>query len=150
MRTILKAGLGLALSVSVTFLAYAEEGVPATTRSTATGVFTQKQAERGAEVYRQSCSDGCHLSSLLGEGKAKPLVGDTFREHWHGKTLAELYGHVSVKMPQDLPGTLSDEEYLSAVVYLLSKNGSPSGETPLPGDSETLATIEIAAAPAGE
>jgi PQQ-dependent dehydrogenase (methanol/ethanol family) len=46
-------------------------------------------------------------------------------------TAAQLYDFISRQMPQDKPGTLSQQQYLDATAYVLSRNGFPAGNTPL-------------------
>lgn len=135
-------GLAAAIACGAVFYAHAQEGAPAV--STKSGVFTKAQVEEGMQVYRVNCSEGCHLYHLDGYGKAKPLVGEPFKERWRGKNLAELYELISVKMPQDFPATLTPEEYVNVTAYVLSENGFPAGATALTGDPAALARIVFA------
>jgi PQQ-dependent dehydrogenase (methanol/ethanol family) len=46
-------------------------------------------------------------------------------------TAAPLYDFISRQMPQNSPGSLSQQQYLDVTAYILSRNGFPSGNTPL-------------------
>jgi hypothetical protein len=46
-------------------------------------------------------------------------------------------------MPEDNPGSLTDEEYVDVIAYMLSVSGMPSGDAELPPDSQGLAQIVI-------
>ncbi len=109
-----------------------------------TGVFTQAQVDEGMQVYRVNCSEGCHNYYLEGYGRTKPLIGDSFKEHWRGKNLAEFFQFISVKMPQDLPATLTPHEYVTVMAYVLSQNGFPAGAKALTDDPTALAAIVFA------
>ena len=135
-------GLALVVACGAVFFARAQDAAPPV--SAMTGVFTQAQADEGVKVYHASCDEGCHLYRLEGYGRAKPLKGDTFKQDWHGKTLAEMFQFISAKMPQDFPATLTPEEYVNVMAYVLSQNGFPAGAKPLTGDPTALAGIVFA------
>src|SRR5512134_1242538 len=74
----------------------------ASSRSTRNGVYTTAQAARGEETYASICVS-CH-----------PVItytGETFRSHWEGRTVFDLFDEVSQKMPKNEPGSLSAKEY---------------------------------------
>jgi hypothetical protein len=75
-------------------------------RTTADGVYTVEQAERGKDSYAQSCA-ACH-----------PL--DWYREAmkpWNGATLLGLYESIANTMPQNNPGSLKRSEYTALLAY---------------------------------
>lgn len=135
-------GFVFAALCGAAFFAHAQDTT--STVSAMTGVYTQAQADEGVKVYHASCDEGCHLYRLEGYGRAKPLKGDGFKQDWKGKTLAELFQFISVKMPQDFPATLTPEEYVNVMAYVLSQNGFPAGTKPLTGDATALAGIVFA------
>ena len=135
-------GFAAAVVCGVTFLAHAQDAAP--TVSAMTGVYTQAQADEGVKVYHASCDEGCHLYRLEGYGKAKTLKGDAFKQDWRGKTFAEFFQYISSKMPQDFPATLTPEEYVNVMAYVLSQNGFPAGAKPLTNDPTALAGIVFA------
>jgi hypothetical protein len=64
-------------------------------------------------------------------------------ERWGGMTLADLVGTVAATMPQSRPSSLTVENYVDVVSYLLSKNDVPAGTADLPGDVDALSRILI-------
>jgi alcohol dehydrogenase (cytochrome c) len=91
------------------------------------GDYTSAQASRGAAVYAQDCAQ-CHGASLRGDS-GPPLTGPTFQQAYGTGTAAQLYDFISRQMPQDKPGSLSQQQYLDVTGYILSRNGFPSGNT---------------------
>lgn len=119
------------------------------------GVYTEAQARRGEQVFKTQCSY-CHKEDLSGGffddglGRAPALAGkrafdSSFVERWGGMTLADLVGTVAATMPQPRPSSLTVENYVDVVSYLLSKNDVPAGTSDLPGDVEALSRILIVA-----
>lgn len=116
------------------------EGAPLTTSD---GVFTEEQAKRGEAAYRSSCSR-CHGGNLQAtDAEAANLSGPAFDAIWIGTDLRERFERVYYTMPPNNPGSLSQQQYLDIVAYILHFNGVPAGDTELPLDLEYLATIEI-------
>jgi alcohol dehydrogenase (cytochrome c) len=93
------------------------------------GGYTTAQASHGATVYTQYCAQ-CHGGHLQGES-APALSGQTLHSAYGGGTAAQLYDFISRQMPQNAPGTLSQAQYLDVTAYILSRNGFPSGNSPL-------------------
>ena len=93
--------------------------------------YTAAQAARGAQTYDRVCAT-CHGSNL--EGKAgPPLTGKAFQDtlQYAKMTTSQLYAFISQSMPQNAPGSLSGEQYVDVLGFLLSKNGYPAGSIPL-------------------
>ncbi|NUQ11016.1 MAG: cytochrome c [Gemmatimonadaceae bacterium] len=103
-------------------------------RSTAMGVYSREQWMRGRDVYAGQCA-GCH--------PAVTHVGPIFTTSWAGKRLSDLFGFIRERMPKNDPGSLSEEEYVDVITYLLRLNGMPVGLEELPADSATLSRIRI-------
>jgi alcohol dehydrogenase (cytochrome c) len=93
------------------------------------GSYTSAQVSSGAAVYAQDCAQ-CHAASLRGDS-GPPLTGQTFQLAYGTGTAAQLYDFISRQMPQDKPGSLSQQQYLDVTAYILARNGLPSGNTPL-------------------
>lgn len=87
------------------------------------GVFTDAQARRGGSLYDRHCAE-CHEGS---EPDADPLIGPVFIERWREASLDFLYGFISTEMPGNKAGSLSEQNYLDVVAYLLSANDYPAG-----------------------
>ena len=103
-------------------------------RSTLSGVYSAEQAARGREVYAGMCQS-CHTPASH--------TGVAFRTNWNGRRLSELFGFVRERMPKNEPGSLSAEEYVDVLSYLLKLNQMPAGASELPPDSTALRTIRI-------
>ena len=89
--------------------------------------FTQAQADRGAATFAASCAS-CHGAELEGMAHFPALAGPSFQTEWAGKTVAELHTYIHTNMPLGQGGSLSDQEYLDLVAFLLAANGAvPDG-----------------------
>lgn len=110
------------------------------------GVFTDAQAERGRPIFQMQCSI-CHGTDLISaDGYAPDLVGFRFGSMWHGRTLAERFETIQTTMPLGKAGSLTAEEVVDIIAYILSYNEYPAGEDPLvPGPH--LEQIEVTSAP---
>ena len=104
-------------------------------RSVHDGVYTEEQAEKGAEVFRVHCAS-CHTES-------NPVHGSSFLRVWSGQSLWPLYQFVSMSMPYGGGGTLSSDEYRAVMAYMLQLNGYPAGSTPFPDEQLDIAFINL-------
>lgn len=95
-------------------------------------VFTAEQATRGQRVFTSVCS-ACH-------GRNE-FIGPIFALTWMADSVGDLFEHISTKMPQDRPGSLTADQYASVVAYLLQVNGRVPGDRELPADAELLARM---------
>lgn len=103
--------------------------------------YTAAQAARGAQTYDDSCAT-CHGNNL--EGKAgPPLTGKPFKEtlQYAKMTTSQLYTFISQSMPQNAPASLSSEQYIDVLSFLLSKSGYPAGSIPL--SKQRLGEVEL-------
>ncbi|MEW6128166.1 MAG: PQQ-binding-like beta-propeller repeat protein [Acidobacteriota bacterium] len=107
------------------------------------GVFTNAQAARGQALYDKRCA-ACHGANLTG-GSSVPLVGARFMAKWgQGKhSVDELYYITRTQMPYGAAATMTNQEYIDMVAYILKANGYRSGERELSTDSATLQKIII-------
>jgi mono/diheme cytochrome c family protein len=112
------------------------------TRSVNEGVYTADQAKRGEALYKEQCA-ACHGDNLEGSGPMPPLAGMDFLANWTGKTLGDLYEKTQTTMPATAPGTLSPEQTVDIVAFMLSKDNFPTGAAALEGKTEPLAQIKI-------
>jgi mono/diheme cytochrome c family protein len=112
-------------------------------RSTADGVYTEDQANRGQALFGRKCHE-CHGDTLEGGSLAPSLRGSEFLALWHGKPLRRLYSRIISTMPPDDAGSLSESETLDLVALVLRTNGSPAGSRPL-ADADELNSIVVAA-----
>ena len=103
-------------------------------RSTKQGVYSREQWMRGRDVYAGLCA-GCH--------PAITHVGPAFTTSWAGKKLSDLFGFLRERMPKNEPGSLSEQDYVDVMSYMLRLNGMPAGVDELPADSVALTRIRI-------
>jgi S-disulfanyl-L-cysteine oxidoreductase SoxD len=121
---------------------YAQQEAKARQTTTKDGVYSTAQAASGQAVYTKNCSS-CHLDSLTGGMNESPaLKGDQFISDWNGKPLRELYSRILTTMPQDDPGSLSDQEALDVLAYILQQNGYAAGQKAL-GPPDALDKIQF-------
>lgn len=102
--------------------------------SAAEGVYTQEQADRGEQVFQETCSY-CHAES--------EFSGGSFMRSWEGAAVGQFYGLIRATMPYDGPGSLPAQQYADVTAYILSLNGLPAGDVELPTDAEALEEIPI-------
>ena len=131
-------GLGL---VAVSACSSAPEPAPAPTpapRASAqaananTALFTEAQSDRGRQLFREECSD-CHYSSEMSD--------DGFQFEWERRSVGALLDHVSGSMPDDDPGSLTPQQYVDVIAYILNLNGFPAGGAELEPGAPALATL---------
>lgn len=124
-------------------LAQNDQPTPAGGLTTASGIYTDAQADAAQSTYDRACAS-CHGDNLNGSGNAPPLSGFPFTSYWTGKPLNELWA-VLHTMPADNPGSLSEKQYADMMALILRTNTFPSGETELPTNEAALAEINFAA-----
>jgi mono/diheme cytochrome c family protein len=116
------------------------------------GVFTAAQAERGQAVYAETCAI-CHGHRLNGASddpdmrSTPPLARARFIRVWTDRSLATLFEYTRATMPEDNPDSLTSQETVDAIAYLLSVSGIPAGDNELPADMRQLARAVIAPQP---
>ena len=115
---------------------------PAQTAATAAIVFNSAQAKRGQTKYTEVCS-ACHLADLSGSDQAPALAGASFLGNWDGLTVSDLADRIRISMPQDNAGSLSSQQAVDIVAYILQANEFPGGEEELKIDKAVLKTMTI-------
>jgi mono/diheme cytochrome c family protein len=107
------------------------------------GVYSEAQAQRGAESYVEACGR-CHKDDLMGGLMEPPLAGEEFLSKWGGKTVGSLFEEIHLNMPSNEDkGTLPPALIADVIAYMFKQNGFPAGETELPVDIDVLQTIRI-------
>ena len=104
------------------------------------GVYSDAQAARGKALSEAQCAY-CHQSDLRGQGFAPALVEDVFASRWQDGNLGELFTIVKATMPQDKPASLTDDEYVAIVAFLLQANRYPAGQQDLRADPAALKEV---------
>ena len=131
MRPILKRLGTLAIAAG---LSHCAEQLPQTS---ADGIFTTAQADRGAALFGQHCAR-CH--------SIQEFTGPAFNTVWAGTPASALYLRIANTMPMDQPGSLGTEQTTALLAHILDSNGMPSGNQPLSGDLPWLTGIQMATA----
>jgi hypothetical protein len=135
---------GSSLAVSGSPIAGAAQDAPAAspdgTRTIWSGVYTEAQAKRGEEVFRQKCAY-CHRNDLSGGDEGRPLRGTSFLIRWDGP-ISNLFFKIGNTMPQTAPATLEPAAVVDILGLILKVNGAPAGDMELV-PSETLEKILI-------
>ena len=96
--------------------------------------FTSAQARRGEATFRRSCAE-CH--------SATEFKGAFFMNRWSSGTVYQLYDFLRTQMPIDDPGSLSADQYVSVIAYVLDLNGLPSGEKEMPSTTDAMRRLII-------
>ena len=97
--------------------------------TTADGIFTLAQADRGEDVYRTTCSD-CHEPEDWTDG--------AFKERWEGESVFRFWYYINDRMPKRNPWSLSRQQVTDVLSYILELNGLPAGDTELAVDDDSI------------
>ena len=106
-------------------------------QTSADGIFTAAQADRGAGLFDQHCAR-CH--------SIQEFTGPAFNTVWAGTPASALFLRIANTMPMDQPGSLGTEQTTALLAHILDSNGMPSGNQPLSGDLPWLTGIQMATA----
>lgn len=104
-------------------------------------IFTAAQAMKGKALYADKCSV-CHARDLSGK-PSTPLKGTEFMEKWADKTVDDLYFIIRTQMPYGDGGSLSNQEYIDIVSFILQTNGYQPGTKALLPTSPVLKETKI-------
>jgi S-disulfanyl-L-cysteine oxidoreductase SoxD len=154
MRKLLIA-LGAAAIVGTAGVTYADSATPAASTSAAPaastpaaatksvwdGVYTDAQADQGADLIAANCAR-CHSNTMRG-GPGGPSVMANLYTMFGDQPLQSFYDYISTQMPKGSPGSLAPDEYASISARVLQLAGAPSGSTALPSDEDALAKITL-------
>ncbi len=116
------------------------------------GVFSEAQATRGQEVYEGACGV-CHGRRLNGAPddpdmrSTPPLARARFLRIWDGRSLATLFEYSRATMPENNPNSLTEQEYVDVIGYMLGVGGMPAGGDELQLDPRSLARVVIGPRP---
>jgi cytochrome c5 len=121
---------------------YARAQAPAKERTIWDGIYTQTQSERGRGIFVAGCGR-CHNDELVGSERGPALSGDGFWQRWDNDSFDKLFTKVRDTMPQQGVESLSDDQKIDALSYVLAKNGAPAGEKELSVDLPALEGITI-------
>lgn len=113
----------------------ADEGADPTT---ADGIFTVAQADRGEQLFRDVCSE-CHDTVDWTE--------PGFRGRWEDQSVFQLWYYINDRMPYDDPWSLSRQQVTDVLTYILELNELPPGDTELATDDDSIDDYWIAWTP---
>jgi cytochrome c len=108
-------------------------------------VYNEAQGKRGEAVFVDACSN-CHGRNLEGQDMTPPLTGGAFMSNWDGLSVGDLADRIRSSMPLDRPGSLSRQDSVDVVAYILRFNQFPAGKDELPLQINTLKQILFKAA----
>ena len=112
--------------------------------------FSFTQVNRGRVLYQQKCAS-CHLPDMAGGVEAPPLAGSTFLNAWRKRTTSDLFKIIRETMPADSPGSLSNQDSLSLIAFILTSNGAAAGADDLTADAGvTIGDVATGGAPAAQ
>lgn len=96
------------------------------------GVYSKEQADGAKKQFDKICAD-CHPFTVAAKKKEKdlPLGEEPFFQSWEGRPLSEMISTIALTMPNDGSATVTDDEAINLVAYILQQNGYPAGSKPL-------------------
>jgi len=97
--------------------------------TTADGIFTTAQADRGHDLYQSVCSE-CHDTEDWTE------VG--FQNRWEDQSVFQLWYYINDRMPYDDPWSLTRQQVTDVLTYILELNGLPAGQAELATDDDSI------------
>jgi len=97
--------------------------------------FSDAQADEGRDIFRAACTE-CHYSSEFSDSQ--------FKFKWSRRSAGNLYALIQNEMPETDPGSLSPDQAVSIVTYILRMNGFEPGAARLAADREVLDQISLA------
>jgi mono/diheme cytochrome c family protein len=106
--------------------------------TTADGVFTLAQADRGHDLFVSSCSE-CH--------DVEDWTDNGFKGRWEEQSVFQLWYYINDRMPYDDPWSLSRQQVTDVLTYILQLNGLPAGDTELATDDDSIDDYWIAWSP---
>ncbi|MBP8275053.1 MAG: c-type cytochrome [Acidobacteria bacterium] len=112
----------------------AVQSAPPTSRLASSGVYTAAQAARGRQLYGDICQ-GCHNTASQ--------TGAPFAKRWRGAMVSDFFRLMTDEMPKDTPGSLTPQERVDVIAYMLKLNDFAVGTDELPIDVEQLKKIVI-------
>ena len=140
LTTVLVAGLGAAVGPIVG--PFARPATAGQVRSVQQGIYSNEQADRGQVLYHAVC-ESCHAPDLAG-GKVVPeIVGPTFIARWTGRTVGQFFERVVVSMPEADPSSVTRQDKVDIVAFVLRANGFPPGDVALADRLDDLDRIQF-------
>jgi hypothetical protein len=118
-------------------------GAPAFVQKTTNdGVYTKAQADGAKAQFDKMCAE-CHPFTVAAKKKPKdiPLGDEPFFETWSDRPLTDMATVITLTMPNDGSASVSEEEAMNLIAYVLQQNGIPAGSTPLSKDTASAILV---------
>ena len=109
------------------------------------GVYSDAQAKRGQDAYKQVCGH-CHRDDLTGGGSeagAPALAGPIFTVRWRDQPLADMFVTIGTTMPKNKPDSVMPNVIADIVSFILKANDFPAGKDELPPSLDALKGIVV-------
>lgn len=90
-------------------------------------IYSAAQAKAGLALYDRQCAT-CHDGGTMGP----ELWGGPFVDQWRKREVGALFKRIQETMPENNPGSLSSEQTLQLVAFVLQQNGYPEGPAAIP------------------
>ncbi|NHN28526.1 S-layer homology domain-containing protein [Paenibacillus agricola] len=114
--------LGASL-IAGSFIFYDDSLPSHTVQAAAPKPATSVPVNEGLLIYEQNCIS-CHAVDGKGLDRYPPVASDHVKKML--STYDQAYEYISRNMPQNSPGSLSDDDYKKVTRYVLSLNGIPT------------------------
>ena len=108
---------------------------PSAEPTTADGIFTSEQADRGEELFDGVCSE-CHDQADWTEAG--------FKNRWEDQSVFQLWYYINDRMPYDDPFSLTRQQVTDVLTYIFELNGLPAGSTELGVEDDDIDQYWIA------
>ncbi len=108
-------------------------------------LYSKAQATRGRIEYLQNCAM-CHgplLDGQMGGFPGPALKGEDFADPSYDFHVSDIFNFVAKLMPAATPGSLSRDQDVQIMAYLLKENGYPSGKTELTYEGAERSKVPI-------
>ncbi|HET9096923.1 MAG TPA: cytochrome c [Candidatus Baltobacteraceae bacterium] len=105
--------------------------LPPKKAAAATISFTGAQAVSGEKQWEQSCAP-CHGANMEG-GAGPALAGPnslTLTTKLHA-TVSDIFGYMTTNMPLNAPASLTHDQYVNIMAYVMKLNGYAPSSVPL-------------------
>ena len=111
----------------------------------APALYTEDQATRGALSYYQNCAM-CHGPALDGQsgGYSGPaLKGPEFADPSYDFHISDIFNFVAKLMPAATPGSLTHDQDVLIMAFILQQNGYPAGSKELVYEDAEKSTVPL-------
>jgi polar amino acid transport system substrate-binding protein len=108
-------------------------------------LYTADQATKGAVAYFQNCAM-CHGPLLDGQSAGYPgpaLKGADFADPSYDFHVKDIFNFVAKLMPPGTPGSLTHEQDVLIMAFLLQQNGYPPGTKELTYDEAEKSSVPL-------